>query len=92
MSDAISQAASILGEAGGKAGKGEAKRRSASHYARISRLGGEATRRKFKGNAKDRRKAERALKMKSRCPTPPSLEKRAGEAVQDAERDCGSRL
>lgn len=54
-----------LGSVGGKAGKGEAKRRSPEHYARITAMGGEATRRKFKGNAKDRRKARRLVQAKA---------------------------
>lgn len=45
-----------LGKLGGQA-TGDSKRRSPEHYARISRLGAD---RRWKGNAHDRRKANRA--------------------------------
>lgn len=38
----IIQAAAALGRIGGKAGRGQAKRRTADHYARITRLAAQA--------------------------------------------------
>lgn len=70
-------AAVALGSLGGSAGTGKAKRRDAEHYARISRLGGQAAKKKrqmtelqrgrartgmIKGNAHQRRKQRRAAK------------------------------
>ena len=41
-------AAALLGSLGGKAGKGEAKRRSKAHYKRLSALGVAARQKKVK--------------------------------------------
>jgi len=42
--EALRQAAAALGRMGGKAGRGEAKRRSADHYRAIGRKSGESRR------------------------------------------------
>jgi hypothetical protein len=42
--DQIRQAAAALGRVGGKAGRGEAKRRSVEHYRAIGRKSGESRR------------------------------------------------
>lgn len=48
--DSIRQAAAALGRMGGKAGRGEAKRRSVEHYRAIGRKSGES--RRLKQDAK----------------------------------------
>lgn len=78
MTSAVKNPAAVaLGALGGAAGTGEAKRRNAEHYARISSLGVAAVKKKrkqtelqklraknvtVKGNSHDRRKARRATK------------------------------